>query len=56
VVVLEQGPHWTAADFSQREDEMLPRLFEEGGLRQTADGGIQILQGRSVGGSTVHNL
>jgi choline dehydrogenase-like flavoprotein len=56
VVVLEQGPHWTAKDFSQREDEMLPRLFEEGGLRQTTDGAIQILQGRSVGGSTVHNL
>jgi choline dehydrogenase-like flavoprotein len=56
VVVLEQGPHWTARDFSQREEQMLPRLFEEGGLRQTRDGAIQILQGRSVGGSTVHNL
>ncbi len=56
VVVLEQGPHWTAKDFSQREDDMLPRLFEEGGMRQTVDGAIQILQGRNVGGSTVHNL
>jgi choline dehydrogenase-like flavoprotein len=56
VVVLEQGPHFTSADFSQREDEMLPRLFEEGGMRQTADGSVVILQGRSIGGSTVHNL
>ena len=35
---------------------MLPRLFEDAGMRQTADGGIVILQGRNVGGSTVHNL
>ena len=56
VVVLEQGHHWTSSDFTQREDEMLPRLFEEGGQRQTSDGAITILQGRNVGGSTVHNL
>jgi choline dehydrogenase-like flavoprotein len=56
VVVLEQGPHWTSRDFTQREDEMLPRLFEEAGLRQTEDGSITILQGKNVGGSTVHNL
>ncbi len=56
VVVLEQGPHYTSADFTQREDQMLPRLFEEAGMRQTRDGSVTILQGRSVGGSTVHNL
>jgi len=56
VVVLEQGPHWTRADFTQREDQMLPRLFEQAGMRQTRDGGIVVLQGRCVGGSTVHNL
>ena len=56
VVVLEQGAHWTRADFTQREDEMLPRLFEEAGMRQTTDGSVAILQGRNVGGSTVHNL
>ena len=56
VVVLEQGHHWTRADFTQREDEMLPRLFEEAGMRQTVDGSVTILQGRNVGGSTVHNL
>lgn len=56
VVVLEQGPHWTSRDFTQREDEMLPRLFEEAGMRRTDDGSIVVLQGRNVGGSTVHNL
>lgn len=56
VVVLEQGHHWTSADFTQREDEMLPRLFEEAGMRQTEDGSVIVLQGRCVGGSTVHNL
>jgi choline dehydrogenase-like flavoprotein len=56
VVVLEQGHHWTAKDFTQREDDMLPRLFEEAGMRQTADGAVVVLQGRNVGGSTVHNL
>jgi choline dehydrogenase-like flavoprotein len=56
VVVLEQGHHWTRSDFTQREDEMLPRLFEEAGMRQTSDGSVTVLQGRCVGGSTVHNL
>jgi choline dehydrogenase-like flavoprotein len=56
VVVLEQGHHWTSRDFTQREEEMLPRLFEEAGMRQTVDGAITILQGRTVGGSSVHNL
>lgn len=56
VVVLEQGQHWTSKDFTQREEEMLPRLFEEAGMRQTEDGSVIVLQGRCVGGSTVHNL
>jgi choline dehydrogenase-like flavoprotein len=56
VVVLEQGHFWTSRDFTQREDVMLPRLFEEAGMRQTVDGAVTVLQGRGVGGSTVHNL
>jgi choline dehydrogenase-like flavoprotein len=56
VVVLEKGPYHTSAEFTQREDQMLPRLFEEAGMRQTQDGGHVILQGRGIGGSTVHNL
>jgi choline dehydrogenase-like flavoprotein len=55
VVLLEAGPHHTAADMDQREDSMLPKLFAEDGRRATVEGGIPILQGRCVGGSTTHN-
>ena len=55
VVALEEGAHSTARDFTQREDEMLPLLFQDSGARATDDGAIQVLQGRGVGGSTVHN-
>lgn len=56
VVLLEQGGHYTKDDFTQREDEMLPLLYEDMGQRATVDQSIRILQGRNVGGSTVHNL
>ena len=56
VVVLEQGGYYTKEDFTQREDEMMPLLYEDMGQRMTVDGTIAILQGRNVGGSTVHNL
>jgi choline dehydrogenase-like flavoprotein len=55
VVALEEGAYSTARDFTQREDEMLPLLFQDAGARTTDDGAIQVLQGRGVGGSTVHN-
>jgi choline dehydrogenase-like flavoprotein len=56
VILLEKGGYHTSADFDQREDSMLPLLFEEAGMRATEDGSVAILQGRGVGGSTVHNL
>src|ERR1035437_1167200 len=55
VVGLEEGGHHTAKDFNQREDEMLPMLFHDGGGRATRDLATRVLQGRGVGGSTVHN-
>lgn len=55
VVALEEGAWSTSADFDQREDHMLPRLFQDMGGRATEDMGIRVLQGRGVGGSTVHN-
>jgi choline dehydrogenase-like flavoprotein len=54
-VALEQGAWSTARDFDQREDHMLPLLFEEAGGRATEDMAIRVLQGRGVGGSTIHN-
>jgi len=56
VVLLEQGAYHTKRDFDQNEGTMLPRLFEDAAQRLTEDGAVTILQGRGVGGSTVHNL
>jgi choline dehydrogenase-like flavoprotein len=55
VVALEQGSWSTARDFDQREDRMLSLLFEDAGGRATEDMAIRVLQGRGVGGSTIHN-
>lgn len=55
VVVLEAGPAATAADYKQREIEMLGLLYADAGLRSNAAQSITILQGRGVGGSTLHN-
>ena len=45
VVALEEGAHSVTRDFTQREDEMLPLLFQDGGGRTTDDGAITVLQG-----------
>jgi len=55
VVGLEEGGAHTYADFNQREDEMLPLLFQDMGGRTTRDLSIRVLQGRGIGGSTIHN-
>jgi choline dehydrogenase-like flavoprotein len=52
---VEAGPYTRAEEFTQRELEMLPHLYQEAGLRTTGDQAIGILQGRGVGGSTLHN-
>ncbi|WP_394839590.1 GMC family oxidoreductase [Pendulispora rubella] len=54
-VALEEGGYHTTADFNQREERMLALLFQEQGGRTTEDLAIRILQGRGVGGSTIHN-
>lgn len=56
VVVLELGDRMPPAEMTQREEQMMPRLFAEAGARTTADRTIQVLQGKGVGGSTLHNL
>lgn len=53
--VLEAGDAFTARDADQHELHMLPRLYADAGLRTTADRAIGILQGRGLGGSTLHN-
>ena len=55
VIAVEEGAYRTAKDFNQREREMLSALFQDQGGRATVDGGVAVLQGRGVGGSTIHN-
>ena len=55
VIALEGGAYHRARDFNQREDEMLEALYQDSGARATDDLAIRVLQGRGVGGSTVHN-
>jgi choline dehydrogenase-like flavoprotein len=55
VVIVEEGPLWTTSDFRMREAEAYPNLYQESAARKTADKAVNILQGRSVGGSTTVN-
>lgn len=55
VILLEEGGDHQPADFTQREDEMIPELFQDMGGRHTEDLAVLILSGRGLGGSTVHN-
>lgn len=55
VVVLERGRREDTSTFSHNEFDMVPRLYKESGLQTTVDNAIVIMQGATVGGSTVIN-
>ncbi|MCX7228679.1 MAG: GMC family oxidoreductase [Burkholderiales bacterium] len=55
VVMIEEGPLKTSRDFSMRENEAYPQLYQESAARKTRDQAITILQGRCAGGSTTVN-
>ncbi|MDD9970051.1 MAG: GMC family oxidoreductase [Myxococcales bacterium] len=55
VVVLEAGGLHTSDTFDLHEANMIPRLYEGGGVRHSEDGSVAVLQGRAVGGTTVVN-
>lgn len=55
VLVLEEGPLKTSSDFRNDEARAYAELYQEGGMRVSRDGGIAILQGRAVGGTTTVN-
>jgi choline dehydrogenase-like flavoprotein len=55
VIVVEEGGYYTSDDFTMREKDVVPHLYQEGATRATADAAIAILQGRAVGGTTVVN-
>jgi choline dehydrogenase-like flavoprotein len=53
VVVLEAGPYYTRADFDQRSDHMLARLYGERGWATSEDLSVNILYAQCLGGTTV---
>ena len=55
VIVVEAGRLHSSDEFNMQEDRAYRNLYQEAGAMATADGGISILQGRAVGGSTVVN-
>jgi choline dehydrogenase-like flavoprotein len=55
VVIVEEGAYRTPPEFTLRELPAFSQLYVDGGVRQTRDGGIGVVQGRTVGGSTTVN-
>lgn len=55
VLIVEEGMLKSSSDFKMREADAYPALYQESAARKTRDKGINILQGRTVGGSTTVN-
>ena len=55
VVILEEGSHFAAADFTEDEATLFPRLYADCGYRATDDGSVALLQGCAVGGGSLVN-
>ncbi|HEX8957595.1 MAG TPA: GMC family oxidoreductase [Burkholderiaceae bacterium] len=55
VVMIEEGELKSSKDFKMREAQAYPTLYQESAARKTRDKAINILQGRTVGGSTAVN-
>ena len=55
VLLIEEGALKSSRDFKMREADAYPTLYQESAARKTKDKAINILQGRTVGGSTTVN-
>ncbi len=55
VVLIEKGGYFDAEDMTQREVEMMPLLWKNGGANFTDDLRMVVAQGQCLGGSTVIN-
>jgi choline dehydrogenase-like flavoprotein len=55
VIIVEEGALKSSKDFKMREADSYPTLYQESAARKTRDKAINILQGRTVGGSTTVN-
>jgi len=56
VLIIEAGPFVPPFVMNQREEHMVPALLEANGAQTSSDRGTAIIQGRALGGSTVHNI
>ena len=56
VVLLEAGDDQLPHTFTQREDEMIPRMFARAGGQRTEDRSMMVLSGHGLGGATNHNI
>ncbi|UVS70359.1 GMC family oxidoreductase N-terminal domain-containing protein [Nitrososphaera viennensis] len=55
VVLIEKGGYYDAEDMNQREIEMIPLLWKNGGATFTDNLRMLVVQGQCLGGSTVIN-
>lgn len=55
VLVLEKGPYCHGCEFTQREVDMLGKLYDAKGTLATQDGSIALLAGSCLGGGTTVN-
>jgi len=55
VVLLERGGYFEGKDMNQREQDMMPLLWKNGGFNFNDDLNVVIAQGTCLGGSTVIN-
>lgn len=56
VVVLESGAFIPPTQMNQREEDMFPELLAANGSQTNKSRTCTIVQGRALGGSTVHNI
>ncbi|MCG8605152.1 GMC family oxidoreductase [bacterium] len=55
VILLEAGEHVRSQEISHDENGMIAKFYKDGGLQSTVDFDMSILQGQSLGGTTVIN-
>jgi choline dehydrogenase-like flavoprotein len=55
VVVLEAGGYHNEADFTHLEADAYKKMYLDGNLNSTSDGGVTVLAGSTLGGGTVIN-
>ncbi len=56
VALVEAGDLLTPRLMSQREEEMLPKLYYSAGGLKNTDRNLRVLHGKGLGGSTLHNI